>query len=372
MGAERRSAEHWSQLFVDVLNASLVRGRLDATVDSVMAALRFASPLVVMAVGALQVLDGHMSLGTMLGLSALASGFLVPLSTLVTTAMQLQTMSSYVERIDDVLAAEPEQARDRGLPPRRLEGAISLHKVSFRYSALAPLVVREVSVDIPRGTFVAVVGRSGAGKSTMLGLLAGLYVPTGGRIAFDGYNLGDIDLRDLRRQLGIVTQNPQLFGDTIRANIALGDPTATMDKIVQAAKRARVHDDISAMPLGYETPLLDRGASLSGGQRQRIALARALLGDPAILILDEATSALDGITERAVQDELARLRCTRVVIAHRLSTVVNADLILVMDDGQLVEQGTHQRLMAEGGAYARLIEAQIGKVLEPEEETFVG
>jgi ABC-type bacteriocin/lantibiotic exporter with double-glycine peptidase domain len=358
LGAEQRAAEHWSQLFVDVLNASILRGKLDAMVDTVMNTLRFASPLVVLAWGGVQVLDGKLTLGGMLALSALASGFLNPLSSLIGTAMSFQMLASYTERIDDVLQAAPEQDLDHRRPAPKLKGAISLHKVSFRYSALAPEVVKDVTVEIPAGCFVGVVGRSGAGKSTLTALLAGLYQPTSGRISYDTYNLADFDLRSVRRQLGIVTQNPYLFGSTIRANISLAKPNSTADEVISAAKRARVHDDIQAMPMGYDTPLTDRGASLSGGQRQRLALARSLLCEPAILILDEATSALDGITERGVQAELEALKCTRVVIAHRLSTVREADLILVMHDGQLAEQGNHDQLLARGGHYARLVGAQ--------------
>jgi ABC-type bacteriocin/lantibiotic exporter with double-glycine peptidase domain len=355
LGAEQRSAEHWSQLYVDVLNASLKRGKLDAAVDSTMNTLRFASPLMVLAFGALQVLSGHMTLGTMLALSALASGFLTPLSTLVSTAISFQTVGSYVERIDDVLKAAPEQERGQTKPVRRLGGAISLHKVCFKYSELAPLVVKDVTVEIPPGAMVGVVGKSGAGKSTLTALLAGLYKPTTGRILYDGFNLEDYDLRSIRRQLGIVTQNPYLFNATIRANISLANPNAPYDDVLRAAKAAGIHEEILAMPLGYDTPLMDRGASLSGGQRQRIALARSLLSDPAVLILDEATSALDGITERFVQNELAKLKCTRVVIAHRLSTVRHADLILVMHDGSVLEQGTHDELLQLGGHYAQLV-----------------
>jgi ATP-binding cassette, subfamily B, bacterial len=355
LGAEQRAAEHWSQLYVDVLNASIARGKLDAAVDAAMSTLRFTSPLVVLAWGGMLVLDGKMTLGNMLALSALAAGFLAPLASLVGTAMQFQTLASYIERIDDVLRAEPEQKRDEIKPARKLGGAVSLHKVCFKYSALAPLVVKDVTCEIPPGKFVGVVGKSGAGKSTLTALLAGLYMPTSGRILFDGHNLNDFDLRTIRRQLGIVTQNPYLFGSTIRANIALANPNATFDEVVVAAKHACVHDDILAMPLGYDTPLMDRGASLSGGQRQRIALARSLLCDPAVLILDEATSALDGITERGVQRELAALRCTRVVIAHRLSTVRDADLILVMHDGSVLEQGTHAELVELGGHYHDLV-----------------
>jgi ABC-type bacteriocin/lantibiotic exporter with double-glycine peptidase domain len=355
LGAEQRSTEAWSHLFVDELNASIKQGKLDAIVAASMQTIGFASPLVMLVAGGMQVLDGDLSLGNMLALTSVAAGFLTPLAALVDTALQLTLVASYVERIDDVLKAAPEQERGTIKPARRLSGNITLNRVSFRYSPLAPLVLKEVSVDIPPGIMVGIVGKSGAGKSTMLQILAGLQQPTSGRVLYDGHSLNDFDLRSVRQQLGVVTQNPMLFGGTVRANIGLCDPQAPFEELVRAATAACVHEEILQMPLGYDTPLTDRGASLSGGQRQRLALARALLGRPAALILDEATSALDGITERGVQKELAKLRCTRIVIAHRLSTIRDADLILVMEDGALVEQGDHAHLMSLGGLYASLV-----------------
>jgi len=359
MGSEARAVEHWSRLFVDVLNTSLSRGRLSATVDAAGGTLRMAGPLVILAVGAVEVLQGHLTLGTMLAMSALAGSFLGPLGNLVNTGMQLQLLGSYLERINDVLDTKPEQDRAQTRPAHRLSGNIILDRVSFRYGALAPLVVDNVSVEVRPGEFIAIVGRSGAGKSTLAQLLLGLHLPTSGRILYDGIDLKDLDLRSVRQQLGVVLQNHDLFGATVRANIALTNPAIPLEQVVAAAKLADIHDDIVAMPLGYNSLLVDRGASISGGQRQRLALARALVSSPAILLLDEATSALDSVTEQRVHHALAGVRCTRIVIAHRMSTIMNADRILVMDEGRIVQSGRHADLVRQAGPYRDLVFAQI-------------
>ena len=213
-------------------------------------------------------------------------------------------------------------------------------------------------MSIDAGQFVAVVGASGAGKSTLAKLLVGLYQPQQGRVLYDGMDLGGLDYRSVREQLGVVTQRGELFGMSVRDNISLGNPQMTLEQVQDAAMRAAIHEEIIALPMGYETILADGGASLSGGQRQRLALARALAGGPSLLLLDEATSNLDSVTEVAIQQSLASLRCTRVVIAHRLSTVVDADLILVMHQGRVVEQGTHAQLLEGGTHYPRLYQRQ--------------
>src|SRR5215217_7690654 len=359
-GAERRAAEHWERLFIDQVNVALRRGRLDASVDTVTGTLQLGSPLAILVYGGFQVLNGDISLGTMLAAAALAAGFLEPLATLITTGLKLQLLRSYMERINDVLDAPREQEGRTVAIADRLTGRVQADGVSFAYGGpLAPLVVNDVSLEIQPGQLVGIVGRSGSGKSTLACLLLGLYPPTSGRILFDGRDLAELDLKSLRGQIGIVTQRPYLFGGTIRRNIALSNPEMTHEMVVEAAKLACIHDEIVAMPMGYDTPLIDGGVSLSGGQRQRIALARAVAHHPTILLLDEATSDLDSVNERMVQHNLSALGCTRIVIAHRLSTIADADLILVMDEGRIVQRGTHDELMALPGAYRQQVEAQL-------------
>jgi ATP-binding cassette subfamily B protein len=358
MGLEDRAVHHWSNLYVDVLNVTLERGRLGAITDSITSTLRMASPLAVLAVGAVQVLNGELTLGQMLALNALAAGFLTPISNLVSIALQLQLVGSYLERVDDVLRAPREQAASLVHHTPKLRGSIQLENVSFRYGPNTPMVVQDVSLTIEPGQFVAVVGRSGAGKSSLAHLLLGLYLPSSGAIRYDGVSLQDMNLQEFRRQVGVVLQSPSLFRGDIRRNIAFADPSMPLEKVAQAAARAQIHDDIMAMPMNYETVLSEMGASLSGGQRQRLAIARALVHDPAILLLDEATNALDAKTELAVQHAISKLHCTRVVIAHRMSTIRDADVILVMHNGKLVEQGRHDELMAKGGFYSDLVATQ--------------
>jgi ABC-type bacteriocin/lantibiotic exporter with double-glycine peptidase domain len=353
-GCEHRASQSWSASYVDQMNLALKRGAYGSWTDAVFGTVRVAAPFVLLVVGIVQVLHRDFTLGTMLSAISFANSFIGPLGNLVASFTNLQMAGIHLGRIDDVLATPPEQERAHLRVLRELEGRITVERVSFRYSPKAPLILDDVSLEIPAGAKVALVGRSGSGKSTLASLLLGLYEPTSGRVLYDSHPLTELDLRSVRRKVGVVVQQPHVFSATVRANIALGDPATPLARVEEAAMRACVHDDIVRMPMGYDTPLLAGGASISGGQRQRIALARALLENPSILLLDEATSALDSVTEARVDAQLSALRSTRIVIAHRMSTVVGADLIVVLDKGRIVGQGTHAELLATTPLYREL------------------
>jgi ABC-type bacteriocin/lantibiotic exporter with double-glycine peptidase domain len=358
-GAERRAVTHWTNLFIAEMNVSLRRGRLSAVVETAIHGLALLSPIALLLLGAHLVATGQFSLGTMLALVALGGAFLEPLSVLVGTALQVQLLGSYLARIEDVINTPTEtEGRDLQHAPQ-LTGAVRGEGLTFRYHLHGPPAIDGVDIDVAPGQVLAIVGRSGSGKSTLGRLLLGLYPPSEGRVLLDGIDLATLYPRGVRSQIGVVTQDPYIFGLSIRDNLVLGHPDLPLDRLETAAELAGVAEDIRAMPMGWNTVLVDAGASLSGGQRQRLALARALAPSPRILLLDEATSNLDTVTESQVHANIARLGCTVIVIAHRLATVIDADRIVVMDAGRVVEVGRHRELLAAGGHYAQLVSGQL-------------
>ncbi len=358
-GAEQRAMQQWSNLFYEQLNASVRRGYLSSLIETIMTVLRTFSPLVLLAVGTYLILNGSMQVGVMLGLLTLATAFLTPLSSLVSSGQQLQLVHSHLERIADVMEAQPEQDAESVQQPPRLQGNIRLEDVVFRYDPHSAPILQGISVTIKPGQKVAIVGRTGAGKSTLGNLLLGLYLPSDGVIYYDDIPLHTMNYQEVRAQFGVVMQGSNIFSGSVRQNISLAEPNMSMERVIKAATASAIHDDIMQMPMEYETMVSEGGNALSGGQRQRLALARALANSPSVLLLDEATSALDVATEQVVEQNLRALACTQIIIAHRLSTIRNADLILVLDQGKISESGTHQELLNRRGYYAKLIQSQL-------------
>jgi ATP-binding cassette subfamily B protein len=330
--------------------------RYDASVELV----RFLSLAFVLWVGGLLVLDGALTLGELVafnGLVVLANG---PVGSLLRLWDELQHASVLIGRLDDVLSQKPEQGDDRARlrPVPSLEGKISVRGLTVRTSSFPEVTILDgVDLEIEPGQTVAVVGLSGAGKSTLARCLLGLVPATSGRILYDGVDLDTVEHRQLRRHIGYVLQDDHLFDDTIAANIALGETDLDLVRVRWAAGVAGAAEFIDRLPLGYETRVGETGVRLSGGQAQRIAIARAVYSRPAVLILDEATSSLDADAERAAKRGIAAALpgCTQIVIAHRLSTVADADLIVVLDHGRVVEQGTHEELLAHRGLYRAMV-----------------
>ena len=353
--AEGSVIQRWTNRAVDRANRSLERKNLEIASRQVMTLLQGLTFATVLFVGGRQVQAGHMTLGVFTAFLAIQGLFIEPLESLVVSLSQLQFLKNHLMRLEDILETKIERTGTRD--PGRLRGEIDLDRVTFSYGPGTPPAIKDLSVNIRAGEKVAVVGPSGAGKSTLARILLGMHNPDHGVVRFDGMDLQDLDLQKLRSQMGVVLQETFLFNDTVRSNLSLNDSNLPLTYVQSAANTACIHDVFEALPKGYATTLGDNGKTLSGGQRQRLSLARALSHNPAVLLLDEATSALDAPTEAAVHANLASLGCTRIIIAHRLATVMDADRILVLSAGQIVQEGNYTELAAQPGLFQELVHA---------------
>ena len=359
---ELKSRWEWSSRYAKYITASFKTIITGTAAGTISAFLNQVGNLAQLWVGAYLVLGNEITLGQLIAFRIISGNVTGSLLRFVSVWQSFQEVSMSIDMLKDVVDTPTETSdEDRNnIPLPAVQGQVTYEEVSFRFLESGPLQLANVNWDFPAGSFVGIVGGSGSGKSTAMKLLQRLYPPLSGRIFIDGYDIAKVELYSLRSQLGVVLQDTLLFNCSVQENIALSNPDASTDEIVRAAKLAVAHDFIMSLPAGYNTVVGERGASLSGGQRQRLAIARTILQNPKLLILDEATSALDYHSERQVCNNLAEAFAGRTVffITHRLTTIQNADIIIMMDQGSIVERGTHKELMALKGRYYCLFQQQ--------------
>lgn len=362
-GSEDSSYERWAGFQARYLLASQEMGKLTNGLSVVPATLSSLTSVLVIGIGGLAVMRGSISLGILVGFQALLASFLAPISQMVSLAQQAQTAQGQLVQINDVLNSDVDpqftrSGKQQGTSTGRLNGALELRDIEFGYSQTAPALISGFNLSVTPGSRVALVGASGSGKTTIVRLILGLYEPWSGQIRYDNQPRDDWDRSLLTTSVAFVDQQILLFEGTIRDNLTLWDTSIDQSDIIRAAQDACIHEDIISRSGGYQSEVQEGGRNFSGGQRQRLEIARALTRDPSIIVLDEATSALDSETEQLIDRNLRRRGLTSLIVAHRLSTIRDCDEIIVLDGGKIVQRGTHDELMAMGGRYTQLVEAE--------------
>lgn len=367
--SEEKSIEKLEGEYIKNLRIAFKEGILSNVQGSISGLVSTVGNLILMYIGARMIMKGDITLGTLMAFSSLAGYFMDPIGRLISLQLSIQEASISLKRISEIYDVEKEQDENDvdKIKIEQIDGDIKLENVTFRYGSRKP-VLNDVSIDIPKGKKVALVGESGSGKTTISKLLLKYYSPEEGEISIDGNKIDELDLYSLRENISYVPQNVELFSGSIKENITLGKPNATIQEVKTACENAGCKKFIEKLPLQYNTFLEEAGGGLSGGEKQRIALARALIKKPKFLILDEATSNLDFISEAKIFDTLFNKgkNITMLIIAHRLSTIRSCDLIYVMDNGKVVEQGDHETLLKKKGYYYRLYVSQVGSIEEKE------
>ena len=352
-GAEKRAFARWADVEADFLAAKYDLPMWYKVADTLPALIALIGTIVIYWVAG----TSDVKLADFMAFNVAYGAVSSAVITLSRTGGRLAQVGSYLDSVRPLLQAVPESA-GQGKQVTSLSGSIEVAGVTFRYDQNQPPVLEDLTLNVKSGEYLAIVGKSGSGKSTLLRLLLGFEKPERGAIYFGGQDIADIDARSLRRIVGVCLQNGRLFSGTLFSNIVVSSPRATMDDAWEAAELAGVADDIRDMPMGMHTLISEGSGGVSGGQRQRILIARAVCSKPRIIIFDEATSALDNVTQKHVSDSLARLKCTRIVVAHRLSTIKLADRIVMLDGGHIIEEGTYDELMAADGEFAELVRRQ--------------
>lgn len=358
---ESHEQKNFDEANGEFLDKAIDQTKWNAKAFAVVNTITDVAPLLVIAYAGYEAITGNLSVGTMAAFVAYIERLYSPLRRLVNSSTTLTQAVASMDRMFELMDEGYEvQNRPTAKPVHQVDGGLTFDDVYFQYEEQGEPVLRGINFDIQPGQTVAFVGMSGGGKSTIISLLPRFYDVTGGSIRLDDQDIRDVTIESLRKQIGLVLQDTLLFSDSIKMNIAMGNPKANDEEIIAAAKAANAHEFIMGLPNGYDTTVGERGVKLSGGQKQRIAIARVFLKDPRILVLDEATSALDLESEALIQDSLERLAKDRttLIVAHRLSTITHADQILVVEHGQITESGTHTELMQAQGAYYNLFQVQ--------------
>ncbi|PFG35039.1 peptidase domain-containing ABC transporter [Sanguibacter antarcticus] len=356
-GVEDEFFQDWSTTYERGLARMRERSVLQGWVNSFVGVARTGAPLVILLLGLMMAASGTLSLGEAVAFQALSTSFFALSTSIFAAFSQYLVATSYLERLVDITRAEPEAWPEDGFTGE-VQGRIEVRDLRFRFTDNSADVLQGISFDAAPGQKIAIVGTSGSGKTTLGQVLSGLQRPTGGSVTYDGRPITEFDRRAFYSMIGVVPQEIDLQNKSIRDNITMGGAVHDPARVVQAAEAAQIHHEILQMPMGYDTRISEMGANISGGQRQRIALARAIYKNPKILLLDEATSSLDVLNETRIAEHLRRVECTRIVIAHRMSTIVDADRILVMQAGRIMQAGTHEELFATEGHYRDLFMTQ--------------
>ncbi len=362
LALEGSMQKRWEDKLANYVSASFNLSNLGFTLGGISNMLQKLMTISILYFGVKQVLLNELTVGQLIAFQMFANQFSAPVLRLVNLWNDFQQTLLSVDRLGDILNTPPEQKSEKAITLGQIKGEIAFKNVNFAYNPNSAMVIKDLSFKIPAGMSVGIIGRSGSGKSTIAKLIQRLYIPLDGVIYIDDIDIRHFDPKWYRNQIGVVLQENFLFSGTIKENIAMARPTATMDEIVAVAKLAGANEFISELPEGYDTEVGERGTSLSGGQKQRIAIARALLTDPRILIFDEATSALDYESEKIINQNIKQITKDRtsIIIAHRLSAVRHCDVIVAMDKGQIIEAGSHDDLMKKGGYYHYLYTQQEG------------
>ncbi|WMI97576.1 type I secretion system permease/ATPase [Pseudomonas chlororaphis subsp. aurantiaca] len=367
LAVEPRMQRRWEAQTAEMVDAGFASQTLGSAISQTVTLLQKTTAVAVICWGASKVVGLEMTIGQLIAFNMMLSHVSQPLAKLIEVWQQFVQVRVSVDKLGDMLNLPVEQ-QNQQYPVQALHGEIRIERLAFRYRPELALVLNGLDLHIEAGQTLGIVGPSGSGKSTLTRLLQKLYTPDAGRILIDGMPLQTLEPAWLRSQIGVVLQENYLFNRSVRQNIALRHPTASLESVIEAARLAGAHEFILQLPLGYDTVLAEAGSSLSGGQRQRVAIARALMGDPKILIFDEATSALDDESQTLIQDNMARIAEGRtvIIIAHRLSAVRQCQRIIALEQGQISESGSHLELLANGGCYARLWALQQALLKETE------